>query len=58
VTREDVRSAGPRIDRYFHPGRHRSSAYEAVLSYEINNAPAAVALLDVCECERRHFGSP
>ncbi len=29
-----------------------------MLPNQINDAPAAVALLDVCECERRHLRSP
>ena len=43
----------PGIDRHLHPGRHRRGADPAVLADQINDAPAAIALLQVRECERR-----
>jgi hypothetical protein len=39
-----------------HPHWHRRSAHAPVFSDEIDNTPAAVALLDMRERERRHFG--
>ena len=48
----------PCVDRHFHPGRHRRRPNAAVLSDKIDDTPAAVALLNVRERERRHFRSP
>ena len=42
----------------FHPGRHRHGTDAVVLADKVDNAPAPVALLDVCKRERRHFRSP
>jgi|SRR5579871_1822362 len=47
---------GPRVDRDLHPIRHRRRTNPPVLSDEIDNAPATVALLNVCDCEGRDFG--
>ena len=47
---------GPGIDRHLHPARHRRRAYPAVLADEIDDAPAALPLLDVRERERGDFG--
>jgi len=47
----------PGIDRHLNPGRHRRCSDATVLSLEIDNAPPAVALLDVRERQRRHFRS-
>ena len=58
VTVGDAGRRCPRIDRHLHPGRHRRGADPPVLSDEIDDAPAAVALLDVRERERSHFRSP
>jgi len=43
----------PHIDRHLHPGRHRHGADAAVLANEVYDTPAAIALLDVCERQRR-----
>src|SRR5437870_4566718 len=48
----------PGVDCDFHPGRHRHGADAAVLADKVDDAPATVALLDVCECECRHLRSP
>ena len=39
----------PGVDRDFHPSRHRNGAHAAVLADEVNDTPAAIALLDVRE---------
>jgi hypothetical protein len=41
---------GPSVNRNLRPGRHRDRADAPVLTNEIDNAPAAIALLDMCEC--------
>jgi hypothetical protein len=41
----------------FDPCRHWDGADAAVLADQIYDAPAAVALLDVRERERRHLGA-
>src|ERR1700685_2309936 len=48
----------PRIDGHLNPGRHRRSADPTVLADEIDDAPAAIALLQVRERERGHLGAP
>src|ERR1700733_14731538 len=45
----------PSIDRHLDPVRHRHSANTAVLSDEVDDAPAVIALLDVREGQRRHL---
>lgn len=47
----------PSVNRDFHPVRHRSRADSTVLADEVDNAPAAIPLLDVRERERCHFRS-
>jgi hypothetical protein len=50
-----IRHAGrtrPRVDRHFDPSRHRRSADPSVLSNQIDDAPAAVALLKMGELQR------
>jgi len=47
----------PGVDRHFHPCRHRHRAHTAMLPNEIDNAPAAVTLLDVLKRKGRHLGS-
>ena len=42
----------------FYPHRHRQRARAAVLAYEVDGAPATVALLYVCDRERRYLGKP
>jgi hypothetical protein len=59
---EDVtlRHAGwrcPRIDRRLSPARHRSGADATVLADQINDAPTAIALLQVRESERCDLGA-
>jgi len=49
---------GPSIDRHLHPRRHRHSSDAAVLANEVDNAPAAIALLDVRERQSRDLGTP
>jgi hypothetical protein len=51
----DARRRSPCIDRHLHPRRHRRGADAPVFSDEIDDAPPAIALLDVCKCERGHF---
>jgi hypothetical protein len=58
---EDVtfRHAGwrcPRIDGHLHPGGHRRGADPTVLSDQVNDAPAAIALFDVRQGERSSLG--
>jgi hypothetical protein len=48
----------PGIHRNFHPPRHWRGTNASVLADEVNNAPAAVALLHVRERERRDLRSP
>ena len=45
----------PRADRQLHPRRHRRGTNTAVLSDEIDDAPTAIALLDMREGEPCHF---
>ena len=47
----------PGINRHLHPSWHRGGADTTVLAYEVDDAPAAIALLDVGESERCHLGS-
>src|SRR5262245_17181334 len=47
----------PKIDRKLHPVRHRRRSEATVLTDEIDDAPAAISLLDVGECERGNFGA-
>jgi hypothetical protein len=48
----------PRIDGHLHPGRHWRGADPSVFADQINDAPAAIALLQVRESERGHLGAP
>ena len=50
-------AAAPAVDRLFHPGRDRDRAQAAVLAAEVDDHPAAVALLDVLDRERHGFGA-
>jgi len=52
----DPRRVRPSINRYLHPDWYGRRADPAVLSNEIHDAPAAIALLYMCECERRNLG--
>src|SRR5258708_9252 len=52
---DHARSLGPRIDRFFNPGRHRNGADAPVLADEVHDAPPGVPLLDVPEGDRRHL---
>jgi hypothetical protein len=49
---------GPGVDRHLDPRRHWNGAHAAVLANEIDDASAPIALLDVCERERRYLGTP
>src|SRR5260370_38861941 len=40
---------GPGVDSYLDPGRHRYRADAAMLPDEVDDTPATVALLDMCE---------
>lgn len=57
VTLRQICGNGPRIDGYFDPGWHWRGADASMLTDQIDDAPAAVALLEVGERERGHFGS-
>jgi hypothetical protein len=57
VAIRDAASRSPGIDRDLNPRRHRRRSDAAVLANEVNDAPAAVALLDMCERQRRHLRS-
>src|SRR5580704_15547863 len=48
----------PRIDGHLHPGWHRRGSDPTMLPDQINDAPAAIALLQVRERERGHLGAP
>src|SRR4051812_35415118 len=48
----------PCVDGDFHPRRHGRSAHASVLPHKIDDAPAAIALLDMRERERCDFGPP
>ena len=37
----------PEVDGQFDPGRHRNGSHPAVFAAEVDDHPAAVALLDV-----------
>jgi hypothetical protein len=58
MTDAHVGDRSPRVDRHLHPGRHRRGANPAVFSDNIDNAPATVALLNMCERQRGHFRPP
>src|SRR2546425_7252312 len=47
----------PGVDCHLDPGRHWNSADAAMLTHEVNDAPATIALLDVSERERSHLGT-
>src|SRR5215469_4795367 len=49
VAFDDARWHSPRIHRHFHPGWHRSRSGASMLADEIDNAPAAISLLNVRE---------
>jgi hypothetical protein len=51
----DSGGGGPRVDCHLDPGGRRSGSDTAVLAYEIDDAPATVALLEMYECERGGF---
>jgi hypothetical protein len=55
VSGGDAGRGCPRINRYLHPRWHRRGPHAAMLSNEIDDAPASVALLDVPKCKRRDF---
>jgi len=57
VTIRNPSGRAPCINRDFHPGRHWSGSDPAVFSDEIHDAPTSIALLDMCERQRRHFRS-
>ena len=49
---------GPRVDCHLHPRWHWRGSNASVFPNQIDNAPAPIALLEVCEREGRHFRSP
>jgi len=51
----DTRRQRPRVDRNFHPHGYRRGANAPVLPHQIDDAPAAIALLDMRKRERCHF---
>ena len=50
--------SSPSIDRDLDPGRHRHRPHAPVLADQIDDAPPAIALLNVLEGERRYLGAP
>jgi len=48
----------PSIDGHLNPGRHRNGADATVLADQVNDAPTAIALLQVREGECSHLGAP
>lgn len=48
-------SLPPIVDGYLGPSRHRDSAHAAAFAVEIDDGPAAIALLDVLEGQAGHF---
>jgi DNA-binding transcriptional LysR family regulator len=48
----------PSIERHLNPIRHRNRAHATVFPNEVDDAPAAIALLHVCERECRHLRAP
>jgi len=55
MTGGDSRRRSPRVNRHFHQVWHRRRSDAPMLSDEIDDAPAPVALLDARRRERRHF---
>lgn len=59
VTADDVyahaRDQRPRINRILRPRRHRDRPHASVFADQIDNAPAAIAHLDVFHCQSRQF---
>src|SRR6185295_9472920 len=58
MTLRNPRHRRPRIDRHLDPGRQWSRADPAVLTNEIHNAPATIALLNMSERKCRDLRSP
>src|ERR1700727_2223616 len=58
VTLRQARRKHPRINGHLYPGRHRRGADPTMLADQINDAPAAIALLQVRESERGHLRAP
>lgn len=54
----DARFRRPGINRGLHPRGHRDRPHPPVLSDQIHDAPAAVALLDVLRSQVRQFAPP
>src|ERR1017187_1232029 len=57
LTVGDGGSRRPGVNRHLDPRRHRDRAHPAVLSKEIDDAPATLTLLGVLERKGRHLGS-
>src|SRR5262249_31597676 len=57
VPRGNIRGSRPGVDRRFDPRRYRFRSDAPVLAPEIDNAPAAITLLEMAKRERRHFGA-
>ena len=53
--RGDDGARDPDIDRGFGPARHRHRAHARAFADQVDDHPAAVALLDVVELQRRRF---
>jgi hypothetical protein len=49
---------GPRVNRNLRQGGHRDRADASMLTNEVDDAPAVIALPDMCESERRDFRPP
>jgi hypothetical protein len=58
VTNDDARWRCPRVDRDFHPSGHRCRTDAAVFANQIDNAPPAIALLNMSKGQGCHFRSP
>ena len=48
----------PSIDRDLHPNRQRHGANASMLSHQVDNIPATIALLNMRESKRCYFGPP
>src|SRR5262249_14144432 len=57
ITRDPSRRI-PRVDCHLYPGWHRGCADASVFSYQIDNAPATIPLLQMRERQRRRFRAP
>src|SRR5260370_41316140 len=57
VTVSDARAGRPCISGHLYPCWHRDRPNAAMLPNEVHDAPPAIALLAMSDCEGRHLGS-